>query len=31
MFRNYLMFHTMDPKMAIESLIDIKRQKDAHA
>ena len=31
MFRNYLMFHTMEPKMAIESLIDIKRQKDAHA
>ena len=27
MFRNYLMFHTMDPKMAIESLIEINNQK----
>ena len=27
MFRNYLMFHTMDPQMAIESLIEIKNQK----
>lgn len=26
MFRNYLMFHTMDPKMAIESLIEINSQ-----
>lgn len=27
MFRNYLMFHTMDPQMAIESLIEIYKQK----
>lgn len=27
MFRNYLMFHTMDPRMAIESLIEIHNQK----
>ena len=26
MFRNYLMFHTMDPRMAIESLIEIHKQ-----
>lgn len=27
MFRNYLMFHTMDPKMAIERLMEIHKQK----
>ena len=27
MFRNYLMFHTMDPSMAIERLIEIHSQK----
>lgn len=26
MFRNYLMFHAMDPQMAIESLIEIHKQ-----
>lgn len=26
MFRNYLMFHTMDPQMAIESLIEVHKQ-----
>ncbi len=28
MKRNYLMFHTMDPEMAIDDLIEIKEQKD---
>ena len=27
MFSNYLMFHTMDPRMVIESLIEIHKQK----
>ena len=27
MKRNYMMFHTMDPELAIEDLIEIKRQK----
>lgn len=27
MKRNYLMFHTMDPEMAIDDLIEIKQQK----
>ena len=26
--RNYLMFHTMDPKMAIDDLIEIEQQKN---
>lgn len=25
--RNYLMFHTMDPELAIENLIELKKQK----
>ena len=28
MKRNYLVFHTMDPEMAIDDLIEIKHQKD---
>lgn len=28
MQRNYLMFHTMAPEMAIDDLIEIKRQKE---
>lgn len=28
MRRNYLMFHTMDPEIAIDDLIEIKRQKE---
>ena len=27
MKRNYMMFHTMDPELAIDDLIEIKRQK----
>lgn len=27
MERNYLMFHTMDPELAIEDLIEIKKQR----
>ena len=27
MRRNYMMFHTMDPELAIEKLMEIKRQK----
>ncbi len=27
MKRNYMMFHTMDPELVIEDLIEIKRQK----
>jgi hypothetical protein len=27
MQRNYLMFHTMDPELAIDDLIEIKAQK----
>ena len=27
MKRNYLMFHTMDPEMAIDDLIEIKKQR----
>lgn len=27
MMRNYMMFHTMDPELAIDDLIEIKKQK----
>lgn len=30
MRRNYLMFHTMDPEMAIESFVEIHKQKATH-
>lgn len=28
MCRNYMIFHTMDPELAIEDLIEIKKQKE---
>jgi hypothetical protein len=31
MQRNYMMFHTMDPELAIDDLIEIKKQKQSRA
>jgi hypothetical protein len=30
MRRNYMIFHTMDPELAIDNLIEIKKQKQSY-